>query len=521
MMQSYACMRGLTAIVCSIVTTLCLADAATAGTYLMRSCNVPGAPRASVGPWRWLASPNTFANNECATGGGFGINAGSMNRTEAAGVVIESPDAGRAVAIRRVRLWMVARLSGAGSALFAASVSGAGGRATREDLFGPPGGDTLTTPYVSPLLPADTANYIVLVSCSGSTPDGCAPSNTNVLDIKGVEVTLQESVPPTATVAGGELLMSEPQSGIRTMNYTASDAESGVARVSAILGGTVVGTGDLAAECSFSDFSACPATKSGSIPVDTRKVPDGTYPLALRVTDAAGNEHTAQATSVVQVTNGAGTDSGVKGSAPPTNVRLSAWFAANRRATFTTTHGKRIAVLGRLATSAGAPMSGVQIYVTVRGPHIARELTGTTVTGEDGTFKHFIGRGAASRVVRVEYRPNGTEARSVAQELRLRIKAAATLRVRLRGILVQYSGRVSTRPVPSAGKLVAVQGRAPGGAWKTFAQRRTDRRGVFSGTYRLRVYRPGVRLQFRVRVPREAGYPYVAHTGRAITKRVR
>ena len=78
----------------------------------------------------------------------------------------------------------------------------------------------------------------------------------------------------------------------------------------------------------------------------------------------------------------------------------------------------------------------------------------------------------------------------------------------LHGTLVRFSGRVLSRPLPAAGKRVILQGKAPGYEWAPFATMRTDRRGRFAGSYRLSVRRPGVRLQIRVRVPAERGYPY-------------
>ncbi len=212
----------------------------------MRSCNVPGERGVPVGPWRWQTSANTFANDECARGGGFGINAGTMNPGDAAGVVLET---GGVIAIRRVRLWMVARLRSTGSAMFAATSSGTSTSATPADLFGPPGGATLTTPYESPMLSADTSIYIVFVSCSGNTGEACTPLDTNILDVRGVEVTLEENKAPSALVEGGDLLAEGPRSGVRTLAFKVSDPESGVLRVSAIIGKTVVGTTDYSGSC--------------------------------------------------------------------------------------------------------------------------------------------------------------------------------------------------------------------------------------------------------------------------------
>jgi hypothetical protein len=88
--------------------------------------------------------------------------------------------------------------------------------------------------------------------------------------------------------------------------------------------------------------------------------------------------------------------------------------------------------------------------------------------------------------------------------------------------LVRFSGRVLSRPLPVRGKTVKLQGKAPGYAWsKPFAALRTDRRGRFAGSYRLHARRPGVKIQIRVVVPTERGYPYLSYHGRPATLRVR
>jgi hypothetical protein len=142
--------------------------------------------------------------------------------------------------------------------------------------------------------------------------------------------------------------------------------------------------------------------------------------------------------------------------------------------------------------------------------------SGELTTGPDGVFEYTVPRGPSRRLT-FTYRRTVGDATPVVQQLKLRVQASATLHVALKGVQVRYRGRVLSKPLPRRGKLVEIQGRAPGAAWKTFATRRATRRGEFSGTYRLRVHRPGVRLQFRVHVPSEAGYPYVAHTGAAQT----
>jgi hypothetical protein len=122
-----------------------------------------------------------------------------------------------------------------------------------------------------------------------------------VLDIRGAEATLEENIAPAASIEGGTVLATGPQSGIKTLAYSATDRESGIARVSAMAGRTVVGTTDFAADCAFAALLACAGTRNGTIDVDTRKVADGLYPVSLRVTDAAGNEQVVQSSTAIQV----------------------------------------------------------------------------------------------------------------------------------------------------------------------------------------------------------------------------
>ncbi|HUR87270.1 MAG TPA: hypothetical protein VMY78_18220 [Solirubrobacteraceae bacterium] len=498
-----------------VLAMLIVAAPARAGTYLMRSCNVPGERVAPVGPWHWQTSANTFANDECARGGGFGINAGTMNPGDAAGVVLETGP----IAIRRVRLWTVARLRSTGSAMFAAASSGTSTTATPVDLFGPPGGETLTTPYVSPLLPADTSIYIVFVSCSGNTGETCTPFDTNILDVRGVEVTLEEKEVPTALIEGGDLLAEGPRSGVRTLAFKVSDRGSGILRVSAIIGKTVVGTTDYSGSCEYAALAACGIDRSGSIQVDTRTVPDGIYPVSLRVTDAAGNEQSAQATTAVHVLNRevVGSSSARPPTAPINGLSLSAEFAANRSATLTAGYRKRVTVRGRLVTVAGDPVQGAPISIVQRSVASGRVKTLAATTTADGSFTYVIPHATTPRSLRIEYAADP----AISRTLNLRVKAAARFDVSLRGVVVRYGGRVLSRPLRKAGTIVNVQGRAPGAAWKTFARRRADRKGDFGGTYRLRVRRPGVRLQFRVVVPRQSGYPFGTFVGRPVSRIVR
>jgi hypothetical protein len=494
-----------------------------AGTYLMRSCNVPGAPPAGVAPWTWInTSSEVYARDECAAGAGFGLSARSITNGSGAAVQLGLPGDGP-ITIRRVRLWLIARLGGTGGNLSVDFNSGNSTHVELVDLFGSPGGSTMVEPFVTPTLAADTRIVHVALVCSGGTGP-CVPADPNPLEIHGAEVTLQEAVPPTAAAEGGPLLDGGPQSGVRALNFRASDAESGVAEVAALLGPTVVATQDFRPGCAYAALAACLVTRSGSLVIDTRTVADGDYPLALRVTDAADNRQTIPTSAIVRVANG-GTRSVTpsNGAEATKDARLSASFAGRRGAKATLRYHQKATIRGRLTTSAGAPIghAKVEVVETPLGlPQRVRMRSATTAA--DGRFTYTVRPHGMSRSISIRYRPVLTDDDVAASRLlSVRVAAAGSLRVSLRGVRVSYNGRVLSTPIPRRGLRLYLEGRAVGGRWTRFAEKRTTRKGRFSGRYRLRVHRPGVRLQFRLRIPRQAGYPYAAGVGRPVTRTVR
>jgi len=499
-----------------MVLGLATSGSATAGTYVIRNCNIPGDPSRPIGPWRWVAGGGTFGSDNCATGGGFGLNSARMPFQASAAVVAET--GGPGITIRNVRLWMVARFAGMGSTMYVAASSGNATFATpAQNIFSSPGGETLSSPFVSPMLAPGTETFQLILLCSQDAGD-CVPNVTNILEIRGAEMTLEESVAPNASVDGGELMGLGPQSGVRSLAYTATDGESGVSRVIASVGRTVVGTADFRSTCTFSALAACSNRQQGSISVDTRKLPDGIYPVSLRVLDAAGNEQTIQSPTGIQVANNAAvpTSTSPPSAGPDASVAaLSALFAANRRTTLTVGYGRRVVIRGRLVGPTGDPIGGASVEAAERS-RTARPRDSGLTTGTDGRFSYTLGRGT-SRTLTFTYRG----ASILVKRLTLRVRASATLRVVLTGVTVRYRGRVLSKPLPRRGKLVEIQGKAPGADWQTFARRRTTRGGDFAGRYRLRVHRPGVQLQFRVYVPSDAGYAFVPHAGRTVTRRVR
>ncbi|MDQ3849997.1 MAG: DUF4198 domain-containing protein, partial [Actinomycetota bacterium] len=334
------------------------------------------------------------------------------------------------------------------------------------------------------------------------------------------EVTLQEDVDPAVAIAGGSLTSGGAQSGTRRLSYSAHDAESGIAKVEVLLGDSVVAVQDFTGACSYADFNACAPGRADDLAVDTRQVPDGAYAVRVRVTDAAGNRRSVQAPSPIQVANADAVPGAANGVGATDTATLRVRFNRTTRPVLTSPYTRQVGIRGRLTDAAGKPIAGAAVEVVEQptgsgGRPVDR---GGARTVADGSFRYTVPKRSSSRSLRFQYRARVGDARVAAsQRLKLRVMAAAALRVSLRGILVRYHGRVLSRPLPRSGKLVFIQGRAKGGVWQTFASRRAGRSGRFSGRYRLRVHRPGINLQFRVVVPAESGYGFARRTGRAVT----
>ena len=511
--------RAGCALLISVASISVTAEASFAGTYVMRSCNVPGQAPAPMGPWRSEPAPTTVLVDNCSTGGGFDFTlpwARTMGNSTDARLSLDAPtDPGRrAIRLERIRFWIKARLTGIGEPL--------------RFYSGGPISWYFSQPNQSPIepsadydLPRETSALYMVLHCGGDAdrpraarlvdPD-CHADADVPLEVRGIELTLHEDVTPAGSAVGGTLLGDKPVSVVRSLDYYASDAQSGVARVEAVIGDTVVAARDLAGRCSFADWSACPTTDRDTLSVDTRSVPDGLHALVLRTIDAAGNRHDEKVKNIeVRNTPAAG---------PPaigstSSAELTARFAGSSRSSLIVPWGRRVMLRGTLkglARLAGERIDVFERAATRRARDVA---VGSAQTRVDGTFSYTLASMRPSRTVRLAY------GSAVAPPLHVRVRAASTLRASLRGTTLRYSGRVLSRPLPPPGKRVIIQGTAPGHTWAPFARLRTDRRGRFSGTYRLRAHRAGVSVQIRVIVPTQRSYPYLAYTGRVVTLRVR
>jgi hypothetical protein len=186
-------------------------------------------------------------------------------------------------------------------------------------------------------------------------------------------------------------------------------------------------------------------------------------------------------------------------------------------------HGRRARTTGRVVTGSGTPIAGATVVVEGQprsgGPF---SRLGSIRTDARGAFS-FVAPAGPSRTLRYRYEGSNT-VRPAAGELVTKVKAAATLRVDrkrlVNGQAVRFLGRLPGKPIPPAGKLVALQARV-GREWRTFATPRANARGVFRHRYRFTATTGLRRYAFRALVAREAAYPYERGVSRTVHVTVR
>jgi hypothetical protein len=136
-----------------------------------------------------------------------------------------------------------------------------------------------------------------------------------------------------------------------------------------------------------------------------------------------------------------------------------------------------------------------------------------------GRFSYVV-RGNRNKVLRFRY-AGSRRIRAAASDFLLNVPAASSISAtprRLRnGQAVRLSGRIRTRPLPPAGKLIEVQAYFRG-RFRTFSTTRAGADGRWRFNYRFGGTRGRVPYRLRVRLPAEGGYPFV--TGASPVARV-
>ncbi|HEV3229157.1 MAG TPA: hypothetical protein VGY97_06765, partial [Solirubrobacteraceae bacterium] len=291
--------RALGAAAALLIWLIAAAGPARAGTYTIAQCNYGGSGQRPLLAFAPSSPPFDGYADTCQQSdwGGldFVLAGGRMNPNESRGAVLSSPNP--AITIERVRDQNHSFPISYGSRAF-----------LQFWAFGPSGAQVLRTADIGDSssgtsadlgMPSGTGGFGVYVYCSTSASTSCYWADPrHVVYLTGTQEILSEDVPPSAAINGGSLLSPGTRRGDQTLAYSASDGESGVARIKVTMGGTVVGDADFStdpARCPYVAWAACASHISGdSLTVHTNRVDDGTYSVLLTAYDAAGNQASTQ-----------------------------------------------------------------------------------------------------------------------------------------------------------------------------------------------------------------------------------
>lgn len=256
--------------------------------------------------------------------------------------------------------------------------------------------------------------------------------------------------------------------------------------------------------------------------LDDEQLRDGVYHLRARAVDHAANERTS-------ATRTDGDRAAVRLPVRlKTRLRVGLRRPGARRVRFSTQarvpFGRSAWFRGRLLTRERNPIQDAEVLVFSRPRrHGATErLVATVKTSRRGGFAYRAPKGV-SRTLRFRYHGTGT-IRSATRRVALLVRARSTIRPNRRafvnGEVMQLRGRLRGRHIPPEGKLVELQVLLRG-KWRTFATTRADVRGFWRYDYRFDGTRGAQTYRFRVRVPREATYPYESGVSPIVKVRVR
>jgi hypothetical protein len=180
-------------------------------------------------------------------------------------------------------------------------------------------------------------------------------------------------------------------------------------------------------------------------------------------------------------------------------------------------YGRRLRLRGRLANADGQPIEEASVEALEQRPDGTTLPLGLATTDTEGGFRYVL---RATRNRDVIFRYGGSRRIGAATaRFHLQVPAASSVAVDRpsvgNGNSVLFSGRVTSQPIPTNGKLLEMQAHFRG-RWRTFSTLRTDRAGRWRFRYRFGATLGRVTYRFRARLPSEAGYPFIDGRSRVV-----
>jgi hypothetical protein len=377
--------------------------------------------------------------------------------------------------------------------------------------------------------------YAYVIGCgfaSGCTTGGHDPQSPSgpdtVLKIYGAIVSVKDDAPPTLSLGNTGLLDGTTQSGTAPLTINAADA-AGIAKVEIYAGNSVSSssTQDFTqtSHCAFYEAVPCENLSNYQYPVDTTRLPNGTYYVTAKAYDPAGNAVAVSSPSPVTVEN------------QPTTTLSSALTGANGfsaphiangqspcagETLNLTVNGKTkppVILYGSTATIRGVlhcgtvPIRGARVVIaTIGGPGTAA-INSLAQTALDGSFSYRVPTGP-DRTLKFSYTafsddPGPSASASAAIRIRPRIKLRITPHSSSNEHTIHWAGTVAGGPYPPEGVALDVEVQE-GRSWRIFDQVVANRKGGFRYSYRFHATGEATTYTFRVALPHTGaqGYPY-------------
>ena len=520
--------RVLLAIACGLALACVVPPAASAAPYILYSCKAPnGSPAPTDG---WSGSPSTrgagvLYEDLCASGGplrGVVDESTEHERGTSIGFSFAAPPDVRITGYdlsRRVALDpAVRRQDGSVQAAFDYSLF------RGEFLnFAPPARREECASSGNPPCPgldgvfsesgADVDDLFFFADCNVTFED-CPAGLGGSIELRAARLTLEDGLDPSFRdkPEGSLLDTSGPQSGVRSVAFTAADRGGGVGRVALEIDGRPVADrryDDVPGECRepYVRRVPCPPSVSDSFSVDTAALADGRHEVRLVVTDATRVNSKVFGPVTIETANRSAParpgPGGGPGPAAPSCLDSPSLRVTGKPQPSTVAFGARGVFAGDVRDAAGAPVQGAAVRVLNGSRTI-----GSTTTGRTGRYRLRLPPGPNRSLTAVVGVPGGLACSTASL---LKVRAGVTLGISRRrvglGRSVGFSGRLKAGPIPRRGRLVVLQVRDRRG-WQVLKVVRTDARGRYRYAYRFRRSRGTFTYRFRAQVRRERGYPY-------------
>lgn len=491
----------------SLVALLGGASTANAGTYDMYVCK--GSDGTLFGTSGWVAlnpQPNAFYDLGCEDGH-FGVSAGSTSASVPAGfrtgwqftlpkpLTITSIDADYLGSVTEWKGWSTqiwGRRHDQPQWLDISTCEGENCGASFKDLatYG-------------------MGSIAFGIRCGPS--QACPAGSYADMEVSYLKLRLNDPQVPHVDSLATRLANHVPISGVTSVAFSASDAQSGVRFALLEVDGRAVAsrsfdTDARTCRAPFTRIMPCPARVAGTLNADTTVLKDGPHLARLLIYDATAT-NAAVAGPWSFTTNNRQLYNLCAGQlGPSARVRLKPRTVAFGR-------GSTLRV--RWPTAPWAPAE-VALLTGRRHLSVSRSVpfAASHVSILDVPRGH-------NRVIRAGIRPSGsTGPFACSKPLTVRVRPRVRLRAKPRllenGHTVRLRGRISGKG--ARGRAVVLEARARGGRrrWTPVTFLHAGRHGRFRFSYRFARTYQRTRYVFRARVPRQRGFPYAPGHSRRV-----